>query len=372
MTSLRSLEVDGFRNLRDVQLRPHSRLNFLVGANGSGKTGLLESIHYAIRGKSFRTASSGELVVKTGDRFLIRTGFAESIDHPQGFSAAVLRPRNQKQQIRWNDEPANGFREVSSLVPLQVFLPTVGELIFGSPAMRRRWLDWGTFHVEHSYLGTWRRYSKILAQRNAVLRDWQVNPDSALLATYTTMLLELAAQVTEQRESYIAQWMVFHKRRFAWLLADFGQKLEIELKPNGVTKPLSLGDLLSESRSREVKSGVTQWGPHRAELELTIEGQQANQLVSRGQGKLLALAMMLAQADVVSEISGKNSLFLVDDVDAELDPANLARFMTALEESRSQIFLTATSRNSIPTDVNTGHADHALFHVEHGLVRQET
>ena len=192
MNLIRRFTVDGFRNLNGVDLEFNDRLNILLGPNGSGKTALLEALHYGIRGRSFRTSHSAELIGHDSSGFLLRLDVedASGVVHRGG----IQRLRQKKQVVHWDGDRTSGFAQVSGLLPLQVILPTTSELVFGTPALRRRWLDWGVFHVEHAYLTRWRQYMRLLQQRNATLKqlslDRQSNP--ALVSVYTHQMLELS------------------------------------------------------------------------------------------------------------------------------------------------------------------------------------
>lgn len=378
MAILQRLEINGFRNLRDVRLTPHPKLNFFAGANGAGKTALLEAIHYLVRGKSFRSSQTTDLIGHDVEQLLIRTALQVEEFERVEVDAAVLRPRHKRQQIRWRGAPVNSFARISSNVPLQVFLPSLSDLVFGGPGERRRWLDWGTFHVEHRYLDHWRSYSRLLHQRNALLRalgNTESLTRSSEFTSFTEAMITAAELVTTARRAYLKAWNPYFETRLAQLSqgTSLESTLTLSLKPFGSSKSLSLRDLLGESTPREVKSGITVYGPHRADCELNIGSLQAASIASRGQGKLIALAMMIAQADVVAARSNVASVLLMDDLDAELDEIARAQLYEVLADCRAQAFITGV--NPGPEMIRTASAaegSYAMFHVEHGSVTQET
>ena len=380
MALFQKLEVDGFRNLRSVKLLPHPKLNFIAGANGAGKTAILEAVHYLVRGKSFRSVQPQELVGHQSEQMLIRAGVQLEGLESQVVEAAVLRQRHRRQQIRWRGEATPGFARISGHVPLQVFLPSLSDLVFGGPAERRRWMDWGAFHVEQRYLEHWRRFSKALQQRNALLRR---NIDATTSQTqtserqaFTEALLEQAEAVTRIRQAYLDRWLGFFERRLEQLIAEgaLPSQPRVVFKPYGSSKSLSLQELLVESGPRELKSGVTVYGPHRADLDLLLDTALVSSTASRGQGKLIALSMMLAQADVIADRTGASSVFLMDDLDAELDAHSRERLYAALGDCQAQVFITGVQAGPEAENVRSAPLpnSYAMFHVEHGSVTQET
>ncbi|MEM1434062.1 MAG: DNA replication and repair protein RecF [Pseudomonadota bacterium] len=379
MALFQGLEISGFRNLRDVQFQPHPKLNFFAGANGAGKTAVLEAIHYLVRGKSFRSVQPQDLIGRDAEQLLVRASLKlEHSDHAP-VEAAVLRPRQRRQQVRWRGESASSFSKVSSGVPLQVFLPSLSDLVFGGPGERRKWLDWGAFHVEHRYLEHWRSYTKCLQQRNALIKqasERQQLVRSPEFRAFTDAMIGAADAVTGARLSYLACWRPFFESRLQQLVTGsaLAQMPELNFRPLGSSKSLSLQELLVESASRELKSGITVYGPHRADCELLLENLPLASAASRGQGKLIALAMMIAQADVIADRTGVSSVFLMDDLDAELDEKARSRLYQALSECRAQVFITGVRPGPDKKDASPASLpdSYALFHVKQGSVTQET
>ena len=252
-------------------------------------------------------------------------------------------------------------------------LPDIAELVFGAPGGRRRWLDWGTFHVKPDYLGLLRSYVRVLRQRNSALRR-----QAPALEPWTRQLLVLADSVTRERESYLERIVP----RFRTTLARLAPELDVRLDyrrgwPNGQSLEKTLGD----SHAREVKLGATQWGPHRADVLVRNGESAAAAVLSRGQAKMVAIALQISQAGLLADLEQRTTVFLIDDVGAELDLAHSRRFFELLEELDCQILATAARRpnledsefavfESIPSAARRSRRAR-LFHVEHGQVRGE-
>ena len=168
---LRKVQVENFRNLQQVEIRPHPALNYFHGNNGAGKTSILESLVVLSRGRSVRTTQAAELVGPGSDTFrvfaLAETG--SGIEHRLGLERSGKRWRGRK-----DGADLSQLSQLTRCLPLVLMEPDSHLLVSGSPEVRRRYLDWGMFHVEPGFLDTWRNFSKSLKQRNAALRRNQV------------------------------------------------------------------------------------------------------------------------------------------------------------------------------------------------------
>jgi DNA replication and repair protein RecF len=242
-------------------------------------------------------------------------------------------------------------------------LPDIGELVFGAPQIRRQWLDWGAFHVKPEYLRTLRGYLRVLKQRNAALKlGTSAGHD---LASWTEQLVQAAGEVDRLRLGYLEAF----KPSFTDTLARLAPELEVELLyRRGWPDGESLDKVLGEWGPREVKSGATQAGPHRADIELRVSDTKASAVLSRGQGKAVASALKVGQARFLADSDHRGSVFLIDDAGAELDEKHNSRFFELLDEMGSQILATSTHR---PAGENP-FADERItvFHVEHGTVHR--
>jgi DNA replication and repair protein RecF len=230
----------------------------------------------------------------------------------------------------------------------------VHHLVSGGPDERRRFLDWIVFHVEQDYLDTWRRFRRSLKQRNAALKEGARRSD---LAAWDTEVVALAERVDAARRRVFAESRGALQDQGHALL---GARVEFEYA-QGWGEGLSLGDALAAARERDWQHGTTHVGPHRADLRLIFDERQARRLVSRGQQKLLASAMILAAAQSAQQSLGRPLLLLLDDPAAELDQGGLARLMAAVDALRSQVIVTSLESSTIDFPEKP-----AVFHVEQG------
>jgi DNA replication and repair protein RecF len=359
---LERVEVWSVRNLDAVALDVSPGLNHLVGPNGAGKTALLEAIHVLFRGRSFRTPRLEHVIANGAEQAVVRAELdADGLRH----TAGIARSRDARSDLRLDGVPCR-TSDVASLLPLQLMLPDASNLVFGSPAIRRSFLDWGTFHVKRQHLEDLRAYRRALRHRNALLRsargDERRLPEG--LDAWTTQLLEYAGHADAQRREYVEGL----RRQLTEVLARLAPELVVEMTYEpGWSERFSLEETLVETLPREVKLGATQSGPHRAELRLSVPQGRAADVLSRGQAKMLASALHLAQARKTRERAGSNSLFLIDDVGAELDEAHRQTFFQLLDDERCQVVTTGTA----PLGPIVGfRAEVRTFHVERGECRQ--
>ena len=351
------LEITDFRNLSSASLALNpSGLNIFIGKNGSGKTSILEAVYYLGLGRSFRSAHVAHVIQYTKPAFTL---FGELLENQ---TVGIERSRSGDSLIKINRQPAASLAELSLILPIQLLTPHVFHLLELGPQSRREFLDWGVFHVEHSFIHTWRRFKLALRQRNAALRSPNTSNDEVLLWDH-----ELAASATEihaMRESYLIDFKNFFEIALDALLPLFHSS--IELKPGwDITQDYRI--LLREELQKDRLMGFTQHGPHRADLKILVDGKPAAELLSRGQQKLCISAMKLAQASLLKQRSGQQCIFLLDDITSELDIENQRKIIQLLEGDAAQVFITALSG-----DFTAGCCTKniRMFHVEHGLITE--
>lgn len=358
---LTSLQVSGVRNLTSVSIDCVPGLNLFIGPNGAGKTAIVEAVHLLARGRSFRSATIAP-VIQHGERSLIVRTLLH--DESRGeIELGIEKCRDGRSALRIDGHPERRASEIARLLPIQLMLPDASSLVFGGPQGRRRFVDWGTFHVKPSYLEELRDYQRALLQRNAALRiakrsGQTMAPD---LAVWTGRLIGLARNVDSSRQEYLASLFPLVSAKLRHLGLNFA--LDLSYNP-GYRERATLEDCLRENYARDVRFGVTHNGPHRGDLLLSVGPERATATLSRGQAKIVASALLLAQAELTARIAGRRSLFLIDDIGAELDARHNELFFRALEATECQVFATAA------TEVSLGAAfmgpARKLFHVEHG------
>ena len=354
---LTRLHVRDLRCLADVEIELHPRLNIVSGRNGAGKSSLLEAIHLLAYGRSFRGR------VRDG---LIRTGapaievFVEWDEQARPARRAGLRHAGGQWEARLDGEPVDLLGTLSAALAVLTFEPGSHALVDGPGEARRRFLDWGLFHVEPGFLPQWRRHARALKQRNALLRQ---GAQADQLQAWEAELAEAGEQLTTARRRYVVELEDDLAAMSSRLSSDLGP-LTLEFSSGWRDQELSLADALLLARERDRSVGFTTVGAHRANWRLRSSLWPAGEAPSRGQAKLCALACLLAQGRHFQRARGEAPIFLLDDFAAELDQRHQRRLLEALHQDQWQVLMTGTEP---PAQLAT--AEFAGFHVEHGCVR---
>jgi DNA replication and repair protein RecF len=348
---LAELALENLRCIQRAELGLAPGITFILGPNGSGKTSILEGIYLLGRGRSFRTRNSERLIGHGQERL-------QAMGHTSGALSqrmSVQVMRNEPTCADIAGVPVASLAQLAQVFPVQVIEPGIHRLIEEGSPRRRRWLDWGVFHVEPNFIDTWQRYARALRQRNAALRT---APDTA--RAWDGELVRHGEALTAARLRLL-ETLAAHWNETVRGLAD----LRVELRyTTGWKQDSSLERSLDESWDRDRHRGVSHAGPHRADVQVRIEGRAAREILSRGQQKLVATAMVLAQLKMLRERTAVVPTLLLDDPAAELDAEKLARFVEQVKSLRCQLVLTSMSAAQLPF----GPPDR-MFHVEQGRVQ---
>ena len=345
--------ASNFRCLEKIDLSLSPEFNLIYGPNASGKTSILEALAYLGRGKSFRGAPTSSLV-RHGEREFVLFGETASGGRHQRVGVKNSR---EGLEIRVDGRNDGGAAALAEALPLQVIDPEVHSLVAGGPEQRRRFLDWVGFHVEPEHLMTWRRFRRALKQRNAALKS---GASTGTIRSWDAEFVELATKLDHSRRKALD---AAKKALGDYGAALLGTELGFEYQ-QGWHSSKALMAALEEGLGRDRQQGVTQSGPHRADLKVAYDERQARKLVSRGQQKLLASAMILAATRTAQAALDRPLLLLLDDPAAELDSAALARLLEAVRSLGCQVVATSLEKEvlDVPRDAR-------LFHVEQGVLQ---
>jgi len=349
---IKILRIENFRNLTSVTLQAHPELNFIVGDNGAGKTSILESLVVLSRGRSFRTSQAAELIGSERATFRV---FAETIKDDGQVHRLGLERSGKHWKARKNATELAQISQLTRSLPLILMEPNSHFLVSGTPEFRRKFLDWGVFHVEHTFLDTWRRFSRVLKQRNAALRNRQ----NDVLDSLDAMLYPLGTQLSELRAKHTQTIGKIIKGLLPLLSPGLGT---IRLEYQNGWGDGDYAKALQGCRQRDLERGATSLGPHRADMGLMKGNSMARAILSRGEQKTLSAALLLAQAELLASL-GEKPLILLDDLASEFDRAHFRAVLSEALDKGGQIWVTGTQ---IP-DLSV---NHDLFHVEHGALQE--
>ena len=362
---LSRLALTNYRNFQHLELNLPPGLVFLLGANAQGKTNLLEAAYLLAIAKSYRTNVERELIQWSAQKLPGKPG----IPVPQGGEQTIVSGEVEQQEGRLR--VIVGLRVVSeegaggALVQKQIrvngvatsaaglvgcvnavlFTTTDVDLIQGSPAQRRRFLDILISQVDRAYLRTLQRYQRVLSQRNHLLRlirEGRSAPDD--LDYWDSELVKEGSLLVARRDQVVQRLGPLAMQADRGLAGD--EELSVAFQPS-----VPVGDLagaLASQRQAEIKAGMTLVGPHRDDLAVAVDGMPAAAYASRGQARTIALALRLAEAVFLREERREEPVLLLDDVLSELDPQRRQR---VLEEAASyQQALVTTAEPALVRD----------------------
>lgn len=352
------LEVRRIRNICEGRFSASKQLNVIIGPNGSGKTSLLEAIHLIGLGRSFRTPQARKFIQQGSNDAMV---FGKVDTGDRLASVGVSKSTSGESIIRIDGANAESAASLAELLPLQVIAPGSHGLIEGEPQLRRGFLDWGLFHVEHHYLGRWREFRRILLQRNAALR---ISGDEREFRQWDAAFAEVGEQLTSVRARYVSELVDTVRSIYERLIGEESPDLQIVFR-GGWSRDESLNEALQRTREGDRRLGFTGIGPQRADFRVLVTGRDAAESLSRGQNKLLVCALRLAQIVDLDRRTGKGCTLLLDDLSAELDAVHRELLINEIASMETQCFLTATDSSLIDT---SRWNDARMFHVEHGVL----
>lgn len=356
---LNQLILSNIRNLGLIDLNFGPQFNVFVGPNGSGKTSLLEAIYLLGVGRSFRARSMKQIISFGASQCLIRANISASADMSQNTTwLAVERSISGVAQFKIGAQVEKSASELAKMLPVQLIDVSSHLVLEGTPDNRRQFIDWGVFHVEHTFLYNWRQMRRALEQRNMALKHRH-----APAITWNETFIKYAMMVSEARQAYVEKF----KPIFLQMLQSMLGLTEVDLNYEpGWAADQDLQTALVASLNSDLSCGFTTRGPHRANLGVTIGGRPAREVLSRGQIKIFVCIMLLARATLLP--SSRGCIFLIDDLHAELDNRSCSLFIDAIKAMGCQVFMTGIDANLLSNRLDGCVAN--LFHVEQGAIRQ--
>ena len=337
----RRLRAEGFRNLASLDLELHPEINWIHGDNGQGKTNLLEALLYPVTGRSHRRARDEDVLNFDADFFFLSAELED--DGNENFQLTAAWSREEGKRLKRDGRDLIKLSELMELVGTVVFGPSDVELVGGLPELRRRFLDYTLSKINPAYLRDLLSYKRVLRQRNRLLRE---GGSARELVAWTSKLVEHGARIHLERIRNM-EALAAHGDGFYREMSGENRSLHLTYR-----SPISGVDELSARASFEVSleqlrvseslKRNTLAGPHRDDMRIDIGGRNARKYASQGQKRSAAIALKLAQAELLARLRRDRPVVLLDDVFSELDPGRRQR-LCALVGRQYQTFL-ATPR----------------------------
>lgn len=376
-----SAAFTSWRNIENCRVEFSRGINVLWGFNAQGKSNILEGIYYFARGRSFRGAKDKELVNFGGD--FAKTELRcrrEGYDNDTVLEVTI--PRTGKKRLMKNSSPLTSAAEMMGIFRAVLFCPRDLAVVTGGPLERRTFLDVALSQLSETYLTYLRRYTKALAERNALLKRAAdgYTVTSAEWETYANIMAECAAVICAYRRDYVDMLSDEVEKYFGEMTSGL-EKPDLVYTSHalydGIPKILSglfvmpqpiLAEKLMKNIEREIAAGSTLWGIHKDDIALSVNGMEAKLYASQGQQRSISLALKLGEAEIAYKLSGEYPVILLDDVFSELDENRRRYILTSLSESadpdktkQRQIIITSCEPDIIPDDISRGELSHVTF-----------
>lgn len=334
---LKSLQVQNWRNIESALFEPGPGLNVICGDNGQGKTNLLEAVWLLTGAKSFRPAKDAQLIQKEKP-FSLLDAVTESEIGEDHVLLTVGGPQSQRpgRTAKVNGGDAGRASNLAGRFRAVVFQPDDLSLVKGSPEGRRRFIDAALCQLYPGYLSTLRRYTRLVTQKNSLLKNWARTPGADVMCdAFDADLARQGEEISRRRREYLEMLSPL-------AAANYGdishQKESLSVKYCGLFAPGTLAEAIRAARRDDRYAGCCTLGPHREDLEIHLDDQSARHFASQGQQRSAVLSVKLAEASCAGSITGEEPVMLLDDVLSELD------------ESRQEYLLTRmSSRQTIVT-----------------------
>ncbi len=367
-----SVAVDGFKNLEDVLITPHSQYNLITGMNAQGKTNLIESVWLMTGCKSFRGSRERDYIGIGKQKMQIDLSFDDG-RRIQNIDYSINRESIKDKKLSLNGVAVKGTGKLFENFKCIVFTPDDIDIIRGGPEKRRSFIDLCSCQLKYRSLGMIKCYDMLLSQRNALLKSLSYGQASAdSLSVWDRQIAEVGTEVSRQRYMYIKQLNTVCSELYSRITCKresfsleynsnvFGAELEKENTDEYYAEQYY--HKLSGSQEEDIRLGYSLRGAHRDDVSIKINGMNIRDYGSQGQKKTAALVLKLGQAEIYYKNRDEAPVILLDDVMGELDESRQKLVFEVV--NGMQVFITACNENAVS---GLGVGKH--FVVENGHVK---
>ena len=394
------LQISYLRNLTQVNLSP-AACNVIIGANGSGKTSLLEAIFLLSRGKSFRHHQPKRYIQHHQDSTTVYAKLNDSR------TLAIQKQADATTILRLNQTTVYNQSILTEQLPTLLIDPSTMDMLEQGSASRRQLLDWLVFHMKQGFHPQWVAYQRLLKQRNSLIKQRRhlTHVQLAELRAWDKGLASHAALIHHYRETIFEAWQPYFSESIAQLLPAYAEQLSLSYNA-GYDTSVALDIQLNERLEQDLQLGYTRIGNHRADIhvhwrstgstqtaneninaslsadstaKLPVLKEQAANILSRGEKKLLITALRLSQLPLLLNVKSNNDLsssyakisatpvVLLDDITAELDERAIEILLATLSQLPCQVFMSSLTDSILPM-INNYWSEPKVFHMKQGEV----
>lgn len=362
---IEQLSLLNYKNIEQAQLTLSPNVNCLIGANGQGKTNVLDAIYFLSFGKSATALTDGACVRHDAEFMMLQGKYRSALMEEEEISCGIKR--GQRKRMRRNDKEYKRLSEHLGVIPLVMLSPADEQLVSGGSEERRRFMDIVLSQVSPNYLAALICYNKSLQQRNAMLKQ-EEEPDAQLFEVLEEMMSMDAAVIYQERQAFVRDFVPIFQTMYARFCNAASEEVDILYDTHA-----SRGDLLPilvRDRAKERIVGYTLHGPHKDNLELLMNGHNVRREASQGQTKTFFIAMKLAQFIYLKSMGEhRTPILLLDDIFDKLDAGRVACIVDYVSgDDFEQIFITDTNREHLDSILAATHREYKLFEVKGGEV----
>ncbi len=364
LTRLSALQ---FRNHREAVLELGAEVNCLVGPNGTGKTNLLDAVHYLCMCKSYFEAQDMN-VVQQGEAWFMVKGTMETPDGPDELSCAVRT--GQRKVFTRNHKEYSRLADHVGRFPAVMITPYDSQLVLEGSDVRRKFLDGLIAQFDRVYLDHLLRYNRALAQRNMLLKQPNGQVARAVVEPWDEQLVVHGEAVHAVRATFMAALAPLVERHYSGITS--GPEL-VALGYYSGLDGIGMREVLDRHWQRDLAAQYTTGGPHKDDLLLTIGGRPLRKFGSQGQQKTFLIALKLAQFDLTAERTGRKPMLLLDDIFDKIDPQRMRHLLQLLRDGRfGQVFITDTDARRLHQALDGLGLDTRFFHLHHQGITPDT
>ncbi len=341
---IQELQINYFKNFEQAKFQFSKNFVGITGANGKGKTSILDAIHYLSFTKSYINSLDKFNINFDSEFFSLRGNFLQKEEE---YNIEVLVQKDKNKEVKKNKKPYKRLSDHIGFIKSVIISPYDRDLIWEGSEVRRRFLDQLISQIDATYLHQLMKYNKALNQRNTVLKFFRENNtfDKVVLESYNEQLKISGSYIYQKRKEITEEVIPV----FQELYQEIAQSNEaVSIRYQSDIEEFSWNDLFQQSEQQDLRSGYTQKGIHKDDLELTLSDFPVKRVASQGQQKTFVIAMRLAQIQILINISKQNPILLLDDIFDKLDENRVQHLVHLLEQKKyGQVFITDTDTERI-------------------------